>query len=317
MHLPLEFIIEALAFLIVAALTFAGAQELERVLELRRRLGEQRFSSTARAAPVLQQRNLTNPFFLWVQASTSISDSKERQKLRQELSLAGIEHPAAPIWFVIVRFLLAVGLPLGFLAVQSLFAKPMSSGSVIFWALVLCCVGLLAPRSILDRRVAARCRQLEFEFPDVLDLMVVCVEAGLSIEAAFVRVGVEMRGSHPLMSNELARLSEELRAGRTRADALRTFGDRTGVSAVKSFTTLIIQTEVLGTSIGQTLRTYSTEMRQTRFINAEEKALRIPVMMTVPLVICILPVIVTALLLPAIIDVVRILSPALTNHGGG
>jgi tight adherence protein C len=116
------------------------------------------------------------------------------------------------------------------------------------------------------------------------------------------------------MSNELARLSEELRAGRSRADALRTFGDRTGVAAVKSFTTLIIQTEVLGTSIAQTLRSYSTEMRQTRFINAEEKALRIPVMMTVPLVLCILPVIVTALLLPAIIDVIRILSPALTHH---
>src|ERR1700733_10433980 len=113
MNLPLEFVIEALAFLIVAALTFAGAQELERMLELRRRLGEQRFSSTPRATSVLQQRNLTNPFFLWIQASTSISDSKERQQLRQQLSLVGIDHPAAPIWFVIARFSLAIGLPLG------------------------------------------------------------------------------------------------------------------------------------------------------------------------------------------------------------
>jgi len=91
--------------------------------------------------------------------------------------------------------------------------------------------------------------------------------------------------------------------------------DRTGVNAIKSFVALLIQTEMLGTGIAQTLRTFSTEMRETRFIKAEEKAMRIPVLMTIPLVACILPVIVTALLLPALIDVARTLMPALTGGG--
>jgi tight adherence protein C len=145
--------------------------------------------------------------------------------------------------------------------------------------------------------------------------MVVCVEAGLSLDAAFIRVGQEVKESHPRIAEEFDRVSEQLRAGRGRAEALRAMADRTGVPAVRSFVALLIQTETLGASIAQTLRTFSNEMRETRFIKAEEKAMRIPVLMTLPLVCCILPVIVTALLLPAIIDVMRTLMPALT-HGG-
>jgi tight adherence protein C len=182
---------------------------------------------------------------------------------------------------------------------------------------MLCFVGLIAPRSFIDRRAASRRTRLEFEFPDALDLMVVCVEAGLSLEAAFVRVGQEVDSSHPRIAQEFGRVSEELRAGRIRADALRAMSDRADVAGVRSFTNLLIQTEALGTSIAQTLRTYSVEMRDGRLLRAEEKALRIPVLMTVPLVACILPVIITSLLLPAIIDVVRTLLPALmASHGG-
>ena len=93
-----------------------------------------------------------------------------------------------------------------------------------------------------------------------------------------------MRHSHPAIAEEFARVSDELRAGRSRTDALRALGERTGVGGVKSFAALAIQTEALGTSIAQTLRTYSVEMRETRFLRAEEKALRIPVLMTIPLV---------------------------------
>ena len=144
--------------------------------------------------------------------------------------------------------------------------------------------------------------------------MVVCVEAGLSLDAAFVRVGAEIFESHPAIAREFESVSEQLRAGRARPDALRVMADRTGVGAIKSFVTLLIQTEMLGAGIAQTLRTFSSEMRETRYVRAEEKAMRIPVMMTIPLVACILPMIVTALLLPAIIDVVRTLMPALMGH---
>lgn len=314
MGLGIQLAIYALIFLSVGGAAWVGGQQLDRVLEQRRRLGEQRLSSE-RSESLIRKRETTNPFLRWIQSSSSISDADERQKLRHELSIAGFNQPAAPVWFVIVRFLLAIGLPLGFLLLRVLVQAPMTGGGVIFWALVLCGIGFLAPRTLLDRRIKSRRQNLEYQFPDALDLMVVCVEAGLSLDAAFVRVAQEVDRSHSRVAEEFARISEQLRAGRGRVETLRAFGERTGVPMVRSFAALVIQTEALGTSIAQTLRTYSAEMREGRFLKAEEKALRIPVLMTVPLVMCILPVIVTALMLPAIIDVVRVLVPAMTGMG--
>jgi tight adherence protein C len=201
-----------------------------------------------------------------------------------------------------------------FLLLQTFSSKPTTGLGIIIWPLILCAIGMFAPSRVLSSRASARRTQLEIEFPDALDLMVVCVEAGLGLDAAFVRVGQEIAESRPMIAEEFERVSEQLRAGRARADALRAMGNRTGVNAIKSFVALLIQTEKLGAGIAQTLRTFSTEMRQTRFLRAEEKAMRIPVVMTVPLVACILPVIITAALLPAIIDVIRTVVPALGGH---
>jgi tight adherence protein C len=144
--------------------------------------------------------------------------------------------------------------------------------------------------------------------------MVVCVEAGLGLESAFIRVAEDVKESHPRIAEEFDRMSDELRAGRSRADALRNLAARADVDAVKSFVALLIQTDSLGTSVGQTLKTYAAEMREHRFLKAEEKAMRVPVLMTIPLVACILPVIVTALMLPPVIDVIRTMVPALKGH---
>jgi tight adherence protein C len=174
---------------------------------------------------------------------------------------------------------------------------------------------LVAPHLFISGRASARRGQLEQEFPDALDLMVVCMEAGLGLEAAFIRVGLEVVESHPRIAEAFGRVSDELRAGQGRAEALRSMADRTDIEPVRAFVALLIQTDALGTSIGRTLRTYAVEMRAHRFLRAEEKAMRIPVLMTVPLVACILPVVVTALLLPPILDVLRTIGPALAGHG--
>ncbi len=311
----LKILIEALTFGTVFSTTLAVAGTLGVVWTLRRRMAEERVSRPGTAASLFAAGDITNKFLRWVQSSTSISNSAEREKLRRELALAGFESPSAPIWFVIARFLLAVGLPVVFLFTEPLFSKPLSGFWQLVWPLVLCCVGLLAPKSFIERRAKSRSTEIEYEFPDALDLLVVCVEAGLSLEAAFVRVGREVRVSHPRISHEFGRVSEELSAGRMRSEALRAMAERTNVAGIRSFVNLVIQTEGLGTSIAQSLRTYSVEMRETRLIRAEEKALRIPVLMTIPLVGCILPVILTALLLPAVIDVMRTLLPALATHG--
>jgi len=314
--IPTIVIVEILVFCAVVLITVGAIQETERAMDQRRRLGE---SGVGRPGlpglpkgSLMARRASDNPVFRWVLASTSISDTEERNRLRQSLLLAGFESPNAPVLYVIARFSSAILLPGLFILSQTLSTKPISGFGFVFWPIILCIVGLFAPGRILASLASSRQAKLEAEFPDALDLMVVCVEAGLSLDASFVRVGQEIGESHPNISGEFARVSEQLRAGRARPDALRAMADRTGVDAISSFVALLIQTEMLGASVAQTLRTFSSEMRQTRFIKAEEKAMRIPVMMTIPLVACILPVIVTALLLPAILGVIRILMPALT-----
>ena len=300
-------------FVAVVALTLLLSQRLESLLNVQRRLrGDGVGGAPApRAASIVKSEKVTNPILAWVQSVTSINDLKDRDQLRRDLARAGFDHPAAPVWFVIIRFGLAVGLPLLFLFGQTQSDTPFTGVKLIGLALAFCGTGLIAPRAYIDRRNGERKTALQHEFPDALDLMVVCVEAGLGLEAAFVRVAAEVTESHPRICEEFNEVSDELRAGRTRAEALRNLGERTDVPAIRSFAALLIQTDTLGTSIAQTLRTYSQEMREDRFLKAEEKAMRIPVLMTVPLVACILPVVVTALMLPAIIGVVRELLPAL------
>lgn len=311
LYIAIQIFTFALAMLVAIAL-FQGTESF---LKVRRRLGQQE-TALERAGGLMKAQDVTNPFLKWVQDSTSLKDFKDRAKIAQDLAQAGFEQTAAPALYVVARFALAIGLPVLFLMSQPLFPKPLSTTTVTAFTLLLSGFGLIAPRAFLDRRIRQRREKMEHEFPDALDLLVVCVEAGLGLEAAFVRVGQEVGESHPRTAFEFGRLAEELAAGRARADALRAMAERIGVETVKSFVALVIQTDQLGVSIGQTLRTYSIEMREHRMLKAEEKAARVPVLMTAPLVVCILPVIVAALLLPAIIDVIRTLLPALRGQGG-
>jgi tight adherence protein C len=309
----IEIVIELVIFGAAVLLFTMIVREFELAIERRRRLGVQGVSGQSALRPLLSETAVQNSFQKWIEESTSISNSEERQKLRRQLMLAGFNSPNAPVWYVVIRFSLAIGLPLLFLLLQSLSSHPETGAGMIVWPLGLCGLGLLAPSRILASRISARQTQMEYEFPDALDLLVVCVEAGLSLDASFVRIGREIGESHPRIGEEFGRVSEQLRAGRARSDALRAMADRTGVGAIKSFVALLVQTEMLGSSIAQTLRTYSSEMRETRYLKAEEKAMRIPVLLSVPLVGCILPVIVAVALLPALIDFARTMMPAMAG----
>jgi tight adherence protein C len=271
-------------------------------------------SGELRPADLLKKSTVTNPFLAWVQSFTSISDPVDRGKLQKTLALAGFENVSAPAIYVAARYGLALGLPLCFLLAQRFIAKPMTGTGLSLTALALFGAGLLAPSAFVNRRASDRKTATENEFPDALDLMVVCVDAGLGLEAAFIRVGEEIGASHPRISAEFRRASDEMSAGRGRADALRAMAEHAQVESVTSFVALLIQTEILGVSIGQTLRTFAAEMRHTRLLKGEEKALRIPVLLTVPLIACILPVILVAVLLPPMIDIIRTLLPALAHH---
>jgi tight adherence protein C len=184
-----------------------------------------------------------------------------------------------------------------------------------FTLIIAAAAGLYFPALFIRAKADRRQQALINAFPDALDLMLVCVEAGLGLEAAFSRVGMEMMTSHPLLAEQFGAVVLELRAGRSHEDALRRMADRAGADDIRAFATLLIQSTKLGSSIAQTLRTYSSEMREKRRLRAEEKAHRLPVLISIPLVTCMLPTMIGVLMLPAAIRVVRALVPAL--HGGG
>lgn len=242
----------------------------------------------------------------------SLVDTKD-QALRTRLVAAGYSAPHAPRAYTLIRLILVVGLPVLLLGWMWLSGSRPSTTKLYFFAMGAAVLGLYGPSLFI--RIKADRRQLEITngFPDALDLMLVCVEAGLGLEAAFARVGEEMTASHPLLSEQLGAVVLELRAGRSREDALRRMADRAGTDEIRAFATLLIQSTKLGSSIAQTLRIYASEMRERRRMRAEEKAHRLPVLLSIPLVACMLPVMIGVLMLPAIIRVIRVMMPALAG----
>jgi tight adherence protein C len=246
-------------------------------------------------------------------AGLSLVDTRD-DSLRKKLVAAGYTAPYAPRLYTLIRLLLVIGLPV------SLFLLMWSTGSTpsilkVYAAVVISALaGLYVPAVFLAAKADRRQREIINGFPDALDLMLVCVEAGLGMDSAFARVGMELTTSHPKLAEQFGAVVLELRAGRSHEDALRRMADRAGAEEIRAFATLLIQSSKLGSSISQTLRVYASEMREHRRMRAEEKAHRLPVLLSVPLVGCMLPVMIGVLMLPALIRVIRTMMPAM---GGG
>ncbi len=246
-------------------------------------------------------------------AGLSLVDTRDNS-LRKKLVAAGYTAPYAPRLYTLIRLVLVIGLPL--LLFGLIWATAASPGIFQVYAVVVisALAGLYLPAVFLAAKADRRQQEIINGFPDALDLMLVCVEAGLGMDSAFARVGMEMTNSHPRLAEQFGAVVLELRAGRSHDDALRRMADRAGAEEIRAFATLLIQSSKLGSSIAQTLRVYAAEMRERRRMRAEEKAHRLPVLLSVPLVGCMLPVMIGVLMLPAAIRVIRTLMPA---FGGG
>lgn len=231
--------------------------------------------------------------------------------LRARLIAAGYHSPLAPKLFTAFRLLMLFLLPAILIGAMVLGGAEISPLKLYFLGVALALIGLYAPNLFVSTRAGRRREAIVNGFPDSLDLMLVCVEAGLGMEAAFDRVGREILHSHPLIAEMLSIVTLELRAGSTREEALHNMASRTQVGEIRSFATLLIQSDKLGSSIGETLRVYALEMREKRRMRAEERAHRLPVLLSIPLVACMLPVMIGVLMLPAIIRVFRELLPAI------
>ena len=303
-------------FAVVAAIAYFFAQAINVRQFARQRLLE---GTAGKGAPTLGSLRAENVESTWLKLVNSIErrglslvDSKS-EALRHKLILAGYTAPFAPRVYTLIRLLLVVGLPCLVLVLFWVTGSSPSLTKLYFTLVFVAALGLYVPALFIRIRAAERQRQIVNGFPDALDLMLVCVEAGLGLEAAFSRVGMEMTTSHPLLAEQFGTLVLELRAGRSHEDALRRMADRAGADDIRAFATLLVQSTKLGSSIAQTLRVYASEMREKRRLRAEEKAHRLPVLISIPLVACMLPTMIGVLMLPAAIRVVRAIVPALNG----
>ncbi len=177
--------------------------------------------------------------------------------------------------------------------------------NVFFIPIVAFALGYLLPDMWLTWRVGSRQRKLRRGLPDALDLLVICVEAGLGLDQALLKVSQDMKISHPELSEELQFVNLEMRIGKTRIEALRELARRTGLDDIKALTAMLIQTERFGTSIAQSLRVYSDDMRIKRRQRAEEMSAKTSVKMVPPLVFFIFPALMVVILGPAIITLMH------------
>jgi tight adherence protein C len=236
---------------------------------------------------------------------------KSDDKVRAQLNAAGFRSASAPRVYTLVRLVLVFALPGWYLLIASLSSEPPGITKLYIVCLVLGLLGLYLPNVFIRAKADRRRTEIINGFPDALDLMLVCVEAGLGLEAALDRVGREVARTHTLIAELLAQTTILMRAGSSREHALRRLSDSAGVDEIRSFSTLLIQSDRLGTSIASTLRVYASEMREARRLRAEERAHRLPVLISIPLVVCMLPTMIGVLALPAIVRVVRDVVPAL------
>jgi tight adherence protein C len=226
--------------------------------------------------------------------------------VRQQLLQAGYISPKAVPIFWGIRFfsLLAFGL----VGLVVLSAASMSFLGALFGAIWFATLGWVAPSFYIGRLVKIRQQAIVRALPDALDTMVVCVEAGLALNQAILRVSEEIGHVCPIMAEQLELVNLEIRAGTGREDALRNLADRTGVADMRSFVTMLIQTDRFGTSIAQALRTHADTMRTKRRQRAEEAAAKTTIKLVFPLVFFVFPAMFAVILVPALIQIFRTLA---------
>lgn len=227
----------------------------------------------------------------------------ESSGLQQRMEQAGFRRSHAVPMFYGSRLVLTGGLATG----GMLAAAPVAPSAAMLLAIAGAISGWILPSFYLDRKVAARRHALQLAMPDMLDTLVVCVEAGLGMNQALVRVGDDIRHISPQTADELLLTNLEIRAGMPREEALRHLAQRTGLEDLHSVTTMLIQSDRFGTSLAQALRVSSDTLRVKRRQRAEERAAKTTVKMVFPLVLCIFPALLVVILAPAAIQIYEFL----------
>lgn len=229
------------------------------------------------------------------------ADPESVARIRLQLIRSGYFDPKAAGLFFLARGASAIFFLLASLFGLYALAVETSALGMIGYSILGGGLGYFLPNVHLSSRIAQRTREYREGLPDFMDLMIVCADAGMSMEASIDRVSREIATSYPALADNLQILSIELRAGRSLEDALKSLSERLGLDEVRSLAVLLQQSRKLGTSLAQTLRIFSEDMRHKRMSKAEEKAHALPAKMSIPVTVCILPVIMLVATIPVIV----------------
>jgi tight adherence protein C len=297
--------------LLFLALYFYTRQRLEsrKLLEKIKASGKKPKPSSGRLpaikAPESVQKHFLD-FFGLLGKRVGPGEPTELSRIRLNFLKAGIRRENAPAIFWGVKSFLAILFAAGFLLARVMTFKLMSNSMIFVMCTLLALIGFYLPDIWLRIKISRRRNRIIEGLPDALDLLVVCVEAGLGLDAAINRVAEEIQLTNKVLSDELKLLNLELRAGKSRRDALRNLALRIDLEDVNSLVTLLIQTDKFGTSVAQALRVYSDALRTKRYQRAEEIAAKLPVKLVFPVILFIFPALFVTILGPPAIRLWRI-----------
>ncbi|SFI88320.1 type II secretion system F family protein [Jannaschia pohangensis] len=240
-------------------------------------------------------------------------DEEEMSKKRKMLVRAGYPHKDAVRTLQATQILLGVGL----LALGAVYTLFLTTDETPFYHKVLFTMipglaGYYLPNYWVNKRVAKRQEDIQDGFPDALDLLLVCVEAGQSLDQSIIRVATEIEPSYPALAGEFLMVAQEIKAGKDKPDVLRSMADRCDIKDITSFVTVLIQSATFGTSIADALRVYAAEMRDKRVMRAEEKANVLPTKLTVGTMMFCVPPLLIILIGPSLHGIAE----ALSGNGG-
>jgi tight adherence protein C len=258
---------------------------------------------------LLQELQLTDIPSPWVRRFQQVvpKSPKEMSRLRRRLTAAGYRGLTAAVVYGAAELLMPV--------LVGVAALSFVGFSRWYFALLAAAFGYVAPSVWLGRKTAQRQKQIRNGLPDALDLLIVCIEAGSSIDQSIIKASDELDISYPALAEELRLITTEIRAGKPRLEAFKNFASRTKVDDVRSLVAMLVQTDRFGTSIAQALRTHAEVSRTKRRQSAEERAAKIGVKLVFPLVFCLFPALYVAILGPAVVTYVREFKPNVVERG--
>jgi len=290
-------ILIASIFLVISLTLMVFA--IRQVFEQNRRISRRLVSNNMMDATKINQSISKQTFLTKIGNHLTLPNASEITRLRFQLAQAGYYSPDAIKNFIAAKMICLLAPQFFILITWNLICSKVGMSWTFMIAITLAVMGILAPTYFLKWKKDRRTEQCRKGFPDMMDLLVACLESGLGLDAALLRVSEEIKGRYPVLHTNLDIMNLEIRTGRLRHDAMMNFANRINLDAAKALTLMLKQAEDMGSSIGKALRVFSEDMRAKRMLIAEEKAMALSAKLTVPLILFIFPTIMAILLVPA------------------